>query len=154
MTWRRIPITAAALVWAACASGADFQGVKTVYLLPMANGLDQYLAVRLTGASVVQVVTDPRKADAIITDHVGEALEKTLDEMFGAAPVPKDGDTTQTFARVQGGQRSRGTFFLVNRKTRDVLWSDEEVPAGNSAKETRRIAARVADHLAKAMGGK
>jgi hypothetical protein len=55
---------------------------------------------------------------------------------------------------VGGGQRSRGTFFLVNRKTRDVLWSDEENPTGNSVKETRRIAGRIADHLAKAIGGK
>lgn len=147
-------ILAASLVWAVFASGADFHGVKTVYLLPMANGLDQYLAARLTAGSVLQVVTDPQKADAVLTDHVGESFEKTLDDLYGTAPAAKGGDATQTFARVGGGQRSRGTFFLVERKTRDVLWSDEESPTGNSPKETRRIAGRVADRLAKALKGK
>jgi hypothetical protein len=121
----------------------------------MANGLDQYLAARLAAGSVLQVVTDPHKADAIMTDHVGENFEKSLDDIFGTVPAAKgSSDTTPTFARLQGGQRSRGTYFLVERKTRDVLWSDEENPRDNTVKETRRIAARIADRLTKAMAGK
>ena len=65
-----------ALAWLASASAGDFRSVKTVYLLPMANGLDQYLASRLTSESVFQVVTDPKKADAVLTDHVGEGFEQ------------------------------------------------------------------------------
>jgi hypothetical protein len=139
-----------AFVCAVVASGADFRGVvKTVYVMRMANGLDQYLAARLTSGSMFQVVTDPRKADAVITDHVGETFERSLDELFGSVSASQGSGSDQTFVRVQvGGQRSRGTYFLVARKTRDVLWSDEENPKDNSAKEMRRIASRIAKHLA------
>ncbi len=133
---------------------ANVQSVKTVYVLPMANGLDQYLAARLTATSVMQVVTDPQKADAVFTDHVGEAFEKSMDELFGSIPASKDGAATSTFARVGGSVRSRGTFFLVDRKTRDIAWSDEENPKGTDAKETRRMAWRIADHLGKLLKGK
>jgi hypothetical protein len=56
------------LMWGLLASlvlGADVTSVKAVYLLPMAGGLDQYLANRLTGDQVFRVVTDPKLADAI-----------------------------------------------------------------------------------------
>ncbi len=46
------------------AVNAEVAGVKTVYVLPMTGGLDQYLAFRLTSEGVLQVVTDPAKADA------------------------------------------------------------------------------------------
>src|SRR5450631_715542 len=91
-TSRRIRIAAAVFacaVFAVCANAADLHAVKTVYLLSMANGMDQYLAGRLTAGSVIQVVTDPHKADAVFTDHVGEAFEKSLDDLFGAVPVDK-----------------------------------------------------------------
>ena len=156
MNWCRILITAASLSWASCAIGADFHGVKTVYLLPMSGGLDQYLAVRLTNGEILQVVTDPQKADAIFTDHVGETFEKSLDDLYGVVPKTSDSDSAASsgFARVGGGQRSRGTFFLVDRKTRNVVWSDEEAPKGSSPAEMRRIAERVSGRLSKAIKGK
>src|SRR5438270_355928 len=60
-------------------SALDLGGVKTVYLLPMANGLDQFLAIKLTTGVILQVVTDPQKADAVLTDHVGGGLEQKLE---------------------------------------------------------------------------
>jgi hypothetical protein len=153
MRWYRVLIAAASLVWVAGASGAGFHDVKTVYILPMSGGLDEYLAVRLTTGVILQVVTDPQKADAVLTDHLGESFKKSFDDLYGAAP-PAPGDSGQTFARVGGGQRSKGTFFLVERKTRDVVWSDDERPKGNSADELRRVANRIAEHLNKAIKGK
>jgi hypothetical protein len=154
MKLHRILIAAASLAWASGAFGADFRGVKTVYLLPMSNGLDQYLAVRLTAGEILQVVTDPQKADAVFTDHVGETFEKNLDDLYGAAQKADENNSTESFARVGGSQRSKGTFFLVERKTRDVVWSDEESPKGTSATEMRRIADRVSTRLSKAIKGK
>ena len=61
---------------------AQVFGVKTVYLLPMAGGLDQYLALQLTSGGVLQVVTDPKKADAIFTDGIGARLEDSLSELY------------------------------------------------------------------------
>jgi hypothetical protein len=154
-TPHRILFLAIAFACAAGAIAADIHAVKTVYLLPMANGMDQYLAGRLTAGSVIQVVTDPQKADAVFTDHVGETFEKSMEDLYGAAaPASKDSAITAGPARVSGGQRSRGTFFVVDRKTRDILWSDEEVPKGTSPQETRRIAGRIADHLGKLLRAK
>jgi len=153
MRWYRVLIAAASLAWIAVASGAGFHDVKTVYILPMTGGLDEYLAVRLTSGVVLQVVTDPKKADAVLTDHLGESFQKSFDDLYGEATAAA-GDSSQTFARVGGGQRSKGTFFLVDRKTRDVVWSDDERPKGNSADELRRVASRISDHLNKAIKGK
>ena len=59
------------LLLASVAGAAGLDDIKTVYLLPMTNGFDQYLAIRLTTGVVLQVVTDPEKADAILTDRIG-----------------------------------------------------------------------------------
>ena len=88
------------LAFAAGASGAGWEDVKTVYLLPMSNGLDQYLAIRLTTGATMQVVTDPQKADAVMTDHLGQSFEEKLDEYYSPKPKAEDSDTTQKFARV------------------------------------------------------
>jgi len=71
---------------AALLGAADLAGVHSVYLLPMSRGMDQYLANRLTGDRVFQVVTDPKKADAIITDRIGEAFEVQMDSLY---PPPR-----------------------------------------------------------------
>jgi hypothetical protein len=63
--------------------------VKRVYILAMGSGMDQYLANQLTNAGVFEVVTDPKKADAIVTDNVGEGFQKKLDEIYAPPPAPK-----------------------------------------------------------------
>jgi hypothetical protein len=66
--------------------GAELADVHTVYLLKMSKGLDQYLANRLTNDHVFQVVTDPKLADAILTERIGESFQTKLEELF---PSPK-----------------------------------------------------------------
>jgi hypothetical protein len=63
--------------------------VKRVYILAMGGGMDQYMANQITTAGVFEVVTDPKKADAIITDNVGEAFQKKLDDLYPPPPAPK-----------------------------------------------------------------
>ena len=139
---------------------AGLGGVKTVYLLPMSNGLDQYLAVQLTTDSVLQVVTDPQKADAVFTDHLGESFEQTLVDLYA-----QKSDKTKTesnpdnapraFARSgMQGQRGRGTAFLVDRKSHEVLWSVYERPKDTSPDGLRRAAGRITAKLAHAINGK
>ena len=72
--------------------------VHKVYLLPMTNGMEQYMANRLTGMGVFQVVTDPRKADAIFTDGIGAGLENRLAELFPQKPVKLASDETKPAA--------------------------------------------------------
>ena len=103
--------------------------VKTVYLLPMTYSLDQFLAIRLTKGGVLQVVTDPKLADAIISEHIGTGLEEQLKSLYGekkSDDADKDKDKAQSFSAgpMAGGTRSKGAVFLVDRKTRSVIWSD------------------------------
>ena len=139
-------------------ANAEIFGVKTVYLLPMAGGLDQYLALQLSSGGLLQVVTDPKKADAILTDAIGTRLEDSLTELYGA-PVDKDKDktdkdksATSNSARpvMQRLSRSGGLVFLVNRTSRDVLWSTYELPASSQPDELKHVAAKIVERLAKA----
>jgi len=139
-------------------ANAEIFGVKTVYLLPMAGGLDQYLALQLSSGGLLQVVTDPKKADAILTDAIGTRLEDSLTELYGA-PVDKDKDktdkdksATSNSARpvMQRLSRSGGLVFLVNRTSRDVLWSTYELPASSQPEELKHVAAKIVERLAKA----
>jgi len=133
------------------ASALDLAGIKTVYLLPMANGLDQFLAIKLTTGVILQVVTDPLKADAILTDHVGAGLEQKLDDLYGQKEKPQD--STDAFApakpNIQPMGRARGAIFLIDRKTRNVVWSDYEHPKNTSEGELNRLAEKIAAKLAK-----
>jgi len=134
---------------------AQVLGVKTVYLLPMAGGLDQYLALQLTSRGVLQVVTDPKKADAILTDAIGARLEESFNQLYGA-PVDKDKsdkDKTDVSDSARPNMRplssSRGLVFLVNRNTRDVLWSTFERPKNAEPGELKHVAAKIVERLAK-----
>ena len=127
----RIPSLVCFLAVAAVAVAAgDLSLVRNVYLLPMQAGLDQYLANRLTEKRLLNVVTDPKQADAVLTDRIGEGFEERLNELYpDEAAKPKDEDKDDKNSWVTNRPRSasfsrgRGTLFLIDRKTRDVLWS-------------------------------
>jgi hypothetical protein len=136
-------------------SGAQAQvfGVKTVYVLPMAGGLDQYLALQLTSEGILQVVTDPKKADAILTDGIGARFEQSLSELYGA-PVDKtnsDKAGSGDFAHpaMQPLSRSRGLVFLVNRTSGDVVWSTFERPKSSQPDDLKHVAEKIVERLAK-----
>src|SRR5260370_18538531 len=67
----------------------DLKRVNSVYILPMSSGMDQFLANRLTTMGVFQVVTDPQKADALITDRIGQPFQAKLDELYPPPAPPK-----------------------------------------------------------------
>ncbi len=157
--------------------GADLSGVHTVYVLSMSKGLDQYLANRLANDHLFQVVTDPKLADAFLTDRVGESLESKLEEIF-PPPVPekpapaekpaskadKDkepptnpmlGDTVNKLAAVNSSfSRGKGNVFLVDAKSRQVVWSVYQLPKGSSAKELDRTASDIVSRLKRDLKGK
>jgi len=72
--------------------------VKRVYILAMSASMDQYLANQLTKAGIFEVVTDPKKADAIITDRVGESFENKLDDLYPPPAPPKKAEETKPAA--------------------------------------------------------
>ena len=148
--------------------------VKAIYLLPMSSGLDQFLASRLTSEGLVQVVTDPLKADAVLTDKVGEALERKMHELYDPKPEPpkpdpaaeakKDEETKEKESKdaakaaeatrmARAGQsswgRGRGSIFLVQRSTGNVIWSTVGQPKDSSTPEVRKTAAKITAQLKK-----
>jgi hypothetical protein len=160
---------------AALLCGADLAGVRAVYVMPMSHGVDQFLANRLAGSGMFQVVADPKLADTIFTDRIGEAFRVALE---GISPTPKP-EVKEADAKADKGDkagkddkkakseeetgnpalnstfgRGRGTFFLVNAKSRAVVWSIFEPPAGSTPKELDRIATDVIGQLKKDMGQK
>jgi hypothetical protein len=136
------------LVFSCCA--ADLPAVDSVYLLPMSNGLDQHLANRLTASGVFRVVADPKQAQAVFTDKLGEAFEERLNALFpAAAEKPSAGEKAVQTAAPPASSfgRGKGTIFLVDIGTRRVLWSTYEKPRNSSADEQDRTARRVVESL-------
>ena len=152
-------------VKAACAAAAD--GVKSVYLMPMANGLDQFLANRLTGSDGFQVVTDAKKASAVFTDKLGEGFDLRLTELTAPPPPPKDDEkkTDEQKADEKKAEEKKaeeampvhrstfgggkGTVFLVEVASRRVLWSTFANPRDSSPKQMDRTAALIVNRLKK-----
>jgi hypothetical protein len=153
---------------AALLCGADLGSVHSVYVMPMARGLDQHLANRLTNGQVFQVVADPKLADAIFTERIGEAFLNTLDEI---APLPKPEDQEKPAAKEEPKDdsgnpmladmstkiadpalsstfgRGKGPVFLVEAKSRRVVWSTFEVPRNQNPKELDRAASDIVRRL-------
>lgn len=170
------PIKLTFLLLVSCAavlSGAELTGVHTVYVLPMAHGLEQYLANTLTGEHVFVIVTDPKMADAVLTDHIGAALQEKLDTMLAPPPTEKPAakDSDKDDAKAGGPAtlvetvnkldnpgsrssvgRSKGTVFLVDSKSRQVVWSTYELPKDGTSREMDRIASAIVSRLRKDMG--
>lgn len=164
----------------ALACAADLSGVRNVYVMPMARGLDQYLASRIVSQGVFQVVTDLKLADAVLSDRVGEVLQTQLERAF---PTPKpageeeeeeappaakneksakpEKDTSiaaamhETANKVDNPAqnsafgRSKGNVFLVEAKSRMVLWSTYEPPRTAAARDLDRTASDIVSRLKK-----
>lgn len=124
--------------------------VKTVLVLPMSSGLDQYLANQLTRKGVVTVVQDPAKADAVLTDRVGPSLRERLHdwrEQMAVTPAKKEEDTGWRKPNLGGFSRGRGNYYLVDTRTFDVIWSVYQVPKSNATGDLDRAAGRIAQAL-------
>jgi len=191
----------------ALACAADLAGVHTVYVLPMSRGMDQYLANRLTNEHVFRVVTDPKLADAVFTDHISQAFQEQLED-FSPAPKPPEPPKAETVpaakiaepgapaakadaepiakpdpeapskpatssskAKISAGDeaprpdllaktenklsnpaasgfsRAQGTVFLVDAKSRQVIWSVYEPPKDFAGKEMNRTASVIVSRL-------
>ncbi len=174
--------------WAACllcclnlAAAAEPAAGRTVFLMPMSHGLDQFVANRLTRLHVLQVVTDPTKADTVITDQVGVGFEDRMNDLLPPPAKPEvkeeakakaekaaekakaDGDAAEATglssmlgdtvnkasqAGTMGvGGRGRGTIFLVDVKSRQVLWSAFDQPKNFNPRELDHAAERIVKRL-------
>lgn len=140
---KRLLLLPLAAAMAAICVFAEVPAVHTVYILPMANGLDQYLAEQLTRDHVVQVVADPKLADAIITDRLGEAFEQKMTQIHPRDDAEKKASTSSDIHPAFRSNGTRENFFLVDAKSRQVLWSDYEKPARSLNREASKIAKKL-----------
>lgn len=173
--------------------GAELAGVRSVYVLPMSRGLDQYLANRLTNEHTFQVVTDPKLADAVFTDHIGESFQSQMEALYPPPPPPEkpkeevkdkeaaDGkeakdkkerkdhkgdestgpglltDTVNKLsnpALSSGFGRAKGTVFLVDAKSHQVVWSVFDPPKGTTNNDLDRIASDIVSRIKKDLSPK
>lgn len=148
----------------ALACAGDLSSAKAVYVLPMSHGMDQYLANRFASGHLLQVVTDPAKADVFLSDQVGETLQARLEAIFPPPEPPKPqpkADEPQAgpsmfgpavnklAAPVSSFGRGKGTIFLVDAKTREIVWSVYAPPRGSTGKDLDRTANDIVSRLRK-----
>ena len=162
-TMKRLLLLLAAGVpglWAAAAPGnpALVQN-QVVYLLPMSGGFEQYLATELVRNNLVTVTTDPRRATAILTDRLGESLERKMKEFYEqparTAETDKEKDknrqdiksnSTLPVSAFGGG---KGTVYLIEASSRKVLWSTFARPKRTTPEEMTRTANKITHQLMK-----
>jgi len=160
----------------AALSAAELAAVHSVYLLPMGSSLDQYLANRLASEHVFQVVTDPKLADAIFTDRIGIAFEEKLADLLAtpapaaqpaasqapSTPAPSQPASTlvtETVNKLSNPSanssfgRGKGTIFLVDTKSKQVVWSFYEPPKGATGQQLDRGASDIVSHLKRDLKG-
>ena len=142
---------------------AELKDVKSVYLYPMSSGLDQHLANRLTKDHVFRVVADPKLADAVFTDQLGKQFEYRVDHIKRDTPAAAAsavqaaaGQNLGTVAAESEPHSSsfsagKGTIFLVDTKSRQVVWSDYNRPKNNSSHELEKTAKRLAMDITKTL---
>lgn len=127
---------------------------QTVYILSMANSLDQNLASRLTSSRVLWVVLQPSSADAVLTDSLDDEFWTWLDHYYPSAADTSSGYRGPTYRTGYSPVRHRGTIFLVDPRKRVVLWSTYEPPKDSSPGSLDRTASRISNELRAAFGKK
>lgn len=156
---------------------ADLSTAHNVYLMPMSRGMDQFLAVGLTKDHVLQVVTDGKAADVVLTDHIGPAFEAQLaalnpppapaaaatDEEEDAKPAKTTDSVVSMFSdtanqarpvATSSFSRTHGTVFLVDAKTHEVVWSTYVPPKNTSPQALDHTANEVVSRLKKDISSK
>jgi hypothetical protein len=117
----------------------------------------------------LQVVTDPKVADAVFTDQLGSGFEAELLKVRpDLKPVPpkketadkdKDKDAKDEAKKEEKAQDmtppassfrvTQGTVFMVHARTQTVVWSTYLRPVNHSPKEMEKTAAKIASLLEK-----
>jgi hypothetical protein len=121
---------------------AQTPAARSVYLLPMTGGLDQYLAERIAHDHIMPVVANPKAADLVLTDRLGEGFEQKMESIYPLQPKKDDGKEKPPEIRHFQSAAARGTVFLVDAKTRQVLWSDYEKPTRGGLDRTAAAIAK------------
>ncbi len=153
----------------------QLEQVQNVYLMPMSHGFDQYLANHLAQTGRFRVVTNPKLADAVFTESLGEAFDARYAQLY-PPPPPKEAKKADEKAEKKQSQleaaketiaqneredkqfrsstfgRSKGNLFLVLRPSRNVIWSEYKRPRNTQPDELDKLADYFAGQLKKQAG--
>jgi len=135
--------------WAACASHWQ----PDLIVGASVGSLNGYL---IASGGRIQVVTDPKMADAIFTDRIGANFEQSLQDMYGEKKKSDGKLSSEDFTKPtsQPGSRGKGSLFLVDRQSRAVIWSTYAKTKSTGSDDMNHLAAKIADQLAKDRSGK
>ena len=120
---------------------------RTVYVLEMANGLDQYLSSRLTANRVFWVVLEPTSADAVLTQSLDETFWNWLAHNYPPPAGAPASTRTPAATNSRPSSRQPGMVFLVDPRTRVVLWSSWISPKKPTPDELNRNAETIVAQL-------
>jgi hypothetical protein len=110
------------------------------------------------------VVTDPKLADAVLTDRIGESFQAKLEEYFPSPEPAQPAKEKEEDAKPGGlfGEpvnklsspgansnfgRATGTVFLVDVKSRQVVWSAYDVPKDGTSRQLDRTASDIVSRI-------
>ncbi len=154
---RRLFLTGLATVLGAGAQAPP--NPESLYVLPMRGGFDQFLSNHVASAKLFRVVTDPKAAGVFLADKIGEPFERKMAELN----PPPDEDNKKGDSR--GAQREheappaafssaagKGNVFLVDAKSRQVIWSGYIKPKNNTPDELNRTAKKVVERMVADLG--
>ena len=85
---------------------------KIIYVVPMRGGLDHYVTNELVQWGRFQITVDPQQADALLSDTTKVNIRAIMTD-------PQ---------KVQKAFSTRGTLFLIDPRTLQVLWSVYKKP--------------------------
>jgi hypothetical protein len=146
------------LLMAAIVPAAQLKDVKSVYFYPMPGGFDQHLARWIVQDHLYQVVTDPKLADAVFTNQISTGFLYKLDHINTPPPPANNSGSTSTLpTNVEAPHEStflsaKGTLFLVDAKSKQVVWSYFEQPKSSTAVTLDKRAKKVVQQLEIANG--
>lgn len=129
----------------------------------MNGALDQYVAEQVTSEGLFPVTVDPAQAKTVMTDHIDAKFFDGMNEVFAAPEPPAAEDAAAaesgsieaglTLRRPANRPRGNphGTVFLVDVRTRQVLWSAYIGEYDRRPKRLHREAKQVVDELRKGL---
>jgi hypothetical protein len=148
------------------ADNSQLQNIGKVYLWPMTNAFDQYLAQQITAEGVFEIVVDPKLAGTVMTEKIDNTFLQALDELFPPADEvskkEKADEKSKSSDGLQGDFQNRragnhpkaaprGTLFLVDIASRKVIWSTylkDFAPDQNELhKQAREVVAKLKDQV-------
>jgi len=140
---------------------AQLRDAQPVYFWPMQHAFDQYLAEAVHGADALTVTVDPKLAGAIMTERIDAPFLQAMEELFPSEKQAEateendqsiEGDFAMQRTKNRPQARPRGTLFLVDVKTRRVIWSTYLGELEQDSKDLHKEALRVVEEIAARLG--